>query len=164
VISEPNWLPKLLLLSESGGDWNKYCANVYDAFLSDFVASQPTFRGKWIRFRKDPICQNKEAGFWHCISEGRDEQNRTPDIARCERIKWVRAVIENASDPRVEVWERRDGSECRIHFWFDERYLVVLGERGRIYQLITAFCTDRNHTIRNKQRERDRCKRLTPPF
>jgi hypothetical protein len=158
------WLPDLLLFSNHGNDWSRYCKATYDVFFNDFVSTQPSFGNMSVRCRHDPIFDGKEAGFWHCISEGRDEENRTPDFDRCERIGWVRAIIENAADQLVDVWERRNGSDIRIHLWLDEQYLVVIGVRSRSYQLITAFCTTRGHTIRSKQRERDRSKRLTPPF
>lgn len=158
------WLPNLILIADADGEWGRYCEMVYGRFVQDFLSSQPTFMGKHIRCRRDPIYDNKEAGFWHCVSEGRDELTRTPDFRRCERIGWARAVIENASDPKVDVWIRRNGGENRIHFWYNEEYLVVLGERGRTYQLITAFCTEYGHSIRNRRKERAANQRLMPPF
>ena len=155
------WLPALILLSDHGGDWQRYIDAVYGVFNRDFLASQPRFQGRWVRCRRDPIIDGKEAGFWHCTSEGRDEVSRTPDMRRCERIAWVRATIENSADSSIDVWVRDDGRRGhRTHIWFNEEYLVVLGERkaGSRYQLVTAFCTDREHTIRKKRKERDESK------
>ena len=98
----------------------------------------------------------KEAGFWHCVSSGPDEQNRTPDIRRCERISWIRAIIENYKDALIRTWKRKKKSDLRVYIWFNENYLVVLGERRKHVQLITAFCTNRSHTIRKLKREYER--------
>ncbi|MBN1513880.1 MAG: hypothetical protein JXB13_17825 [Phycisphaerae bacterium] len=159
--SAPTWLPVLVLMSDHGGDWQRFIDAVYAIFHRDFIASQPQFEGKWVRCRRDPIYDGKEAGFWHCTSEGRDEAHRTPDLRRCERIAWVRATIENSHDSTIDVWVRNDGrTGLKTHLWFNEKYLVVLGQRkkGERYQLITAFCTDRRHTIEKKREERERCR------
>ena len=150
-----DWLPSLIRLEDYDGNWDKYINAVFAIFYHDFIETQPRFAGKWIRCRRDPIQDGKEAGFWHCVSEGADENQRTPDLRRCERIAWVRKVIEHANDADVDVWMQRKGRDQRIHIWYQETYLVVLGERGRYYQLITAFCTDREHTKQKKRRERD---------
>jgi hypothetical protein len=150
-----DWLPSLIRLEECDGNWDKYVNAVFAIFYRDFIETQPKFQGKWVRCRRDPIQDGKEAGFWHCVSEGPDEDHRTPDLRRCERIGWVREVIEHAHDTDVDVWTQRKGRDQRIHIWLRESYLVVLGERGRYYQLITAFCTDREHTKRKKRQERD---------
>lgn len=159
----PSWLPALV---ENPGDWDEFVRRVYAVFRRDFVESQPRFRGGWVRCRRDPMHDGKEAGFWHCISEGCDEDLRTPDFRRCERIGWIRAVIEHWSASGVDAWIRDDGRKGRaVHLWWCEQFLVVLGERqgGCRYQLVTAYCTDRQHTIKKKRRERDSSKRLTPP-
>lgn len=157
----PAWLPALILLSDHGGDWQQYIDAVYAVFHRDFIASQPRFRGGWVRCRRDPIVDGKEAGFWHCTSEGTDEVSRTPDMRRCERVGWARATIENSVDSSIDLWVRDDGRRGRrVHIWFNEEYLVVLGVRkaGSRYQLVTAFCTEREHTIRKKRQERDACR------
>ena len=161
MTSSPDWLPALLTLDDHGGKWNRYLDAVYGVFYGDFIASQPTYNGSWVRCRRDPMTDGKEWGFWHCVSEGDSEAHRLPDLRRCERIRWVRAVIESSAEPQIDTWivdDRRRGK--KVHIWFNEEYLVVLGERqkGRRYQLVTAFCTDREHTVRKKRKERDRCR------
>lgn len=157
---DPAWLPELIELDAHGGDWNRYVEAVYEVFQKDFVCSQPKYQGCWVRYRRDPLAQTKEAGFWHCTSSGQDEANRNPELRRMERIGWVRAIIENASSAEVEVWVRRDGNEPRWHLWFREEFLVVLGERVRqrdgfrYFQLITAFDTPHEHQKRKRRQEK----------
>lgn len=160
MVDAPEWLPALMTLAGVGGDWSVYCERVYEIFRRDFIESQPRFRGEWVRCRRDPKYEGKEAGFWHCVQQGADEQQRTPDLRRCERIAWIRVLIEHADTPGVEVWETTRGTDRRHVLWFNEEFVVVLAGRrggtGRAYkQLVTAYCTDREHTKRKLRKERD---------
>ncbi len=158
---DPDWLPPLLRMPDYGGVWSRYVEAVYAVFRRDFIESQPKFQGCWVRVRRDPLEQGKEAGFWHCTSGGEDEAQRKPELRRMERIEWVRAIIEHSGDPTVGCWVRMHGSEARRHLWFREEFLVVLGERKRLrggrryFQLITAFDTPQEHQKRKRRRQRD---------
>ena len=156
------WLPELTTLSDSDGKWEVYVEVVYNLFKRDFVDSQPQFEGKWVRCRKDPIYDGKFAGFWHCVSDGDVEEDRIPDIRRCERISWVRPIIENATArDDIDIWKNKRGSETNVLIWYDEYLLVVLGERTRKHdgfqylQLITAYTTEKEHRKRKLRKERD---------
>lgn len=135
------------------------------------MESQPRFQGLWVRCRRDPIeGDGKEAGFWHCVSEGPNELDRVPDLRRCERIAWIRAVLENSAKDGVDVWKNDRQGDERTLVWYREEYLVVLATRRRhrdgfvYYQLITAYETKEHHRTRKLRRERDDyLKRLTPP-
>jgi hypothetical protein len=156
-----DWLPALVRLEDHGGDWEKYINAVFAEFYRDFIESQPKFRGRWVRCRRDPMFDGKEAGFWHCVSEGESEARRVPDLRRCERIRWIRAVIEHATDPSVDHWTNKRGPETRHLIWWDEAFLVVLAERTRqrdgfqYFQLITAYCTPEEQRRDKLRRERD---------
>lgn len=161
MCESPDWLPPLVRLSDYGGDWNRYIDEVFAVFYADFIQSQPQFTGCWVRCRRDPLHEGKEAGFWHCVQEGADEEQRTPDLRRCERVGWIRAIIEHAGETLVDHWTNRRGSDTRHLLWFREEYLVVMGERVRrrdgfrYFQLITAYVTEEEHRKRNLRRERD---------
>ena len=149
----PGWLPDTVLLTDYAGNCLDYVEAIYKVFHRDFIESKPFFRGLQVKCRRDPLSEGKEAAFWHCIQEGAEEAERTPDLRRCERIGWVRAVIENSEDPRIKVWQTRRKRDQRFCLWYDEEYLVVLGKRRDYYQLITAYVTDRNHTRRKLRKD-----------
>jgi len=157
----PSWLPPLIRLEDSGGDWPNYVEKVYRIFHRDFIESQPQFNSLWGRCRHDPIYDGKEAGFWHCISTGRDEQNRVPDPRRCEHIAWIRAIIDHASHPAVSCWRNRRGSDKRQLLWLREDFLVVFAFRecrrdgSRYLQVLTSYPTTEPHRIRKLRAERD---------
>jgi len=98
-----NWLPPLIKFEDFDGDWERYINELFAIFYRDFIESQPKYQNKWVRCRRDLI-KGKEAAFWHCISEGPDEKDRKPDIRRCERISWIRSVIEHSQDDNVDCW------------------------------------------------------------
>jgi hypothetical protein len=153
VNSVPPWLPALIRLEDFSGDWKRYVNEVFSVFHADFIKSQPVMQGKRVMIRRDPMFDGKEAGFWHCISEGREEEERTPDLRRCERIGWIRAIIEHSDGQEVRVWRKRKKGEKRLYLWFSESYLVILGVRNRYFQLVTAFLTDAEHTRRKLRAE-----------
>jgi hypothetical protein len=157
--SRPIWLPDIITLEEFGGNWEKFFAAVYDYFHQDFVTSKPYFRGKRLGLKRHPEYMGKSATFWHMISEGSQESERTPDLRRCERIRWPKAIIEHDVDPMIKVWaEQRQGSN-RIHLWFEmQGYLVVIDDRGDYMLPWTAFYVEREHQRKkyNKRYERNK--------
>jgi hypothetical protein len=154
VSTRPAWLPELLTLNFFGGDWERYFAVLYSCFKRDFVDSKPLYKGTRLGLKKHPIIQGKEATFWHLISEGKVEEDRVPDMRRCERICWARPIIEHCDDGAVKTWENvRDGGK-RILLWLEEfEYLVILSERNGYTLIWTAFTVTRSHQKAKLQRE-----------
>lgn len=137
-----DWLPPLMEFNHYGGVWDSYLTAIYAVFRTDFIFSSPAFRGRRLRLKRHPVIQGKEATFWHLISEGKVEEDRTPDFRRCERIRWPKPVIEHQSEPGLLVWiEPRGSNDGRIHIYLTaERYLVVLADRGSYILPWTAYC------------------------
>lgn len=161
MTNKPDWLPALVLISDYNGDWDKYLAALYQFFQNDFIKSKPLFRGTSVGITKHPYSQGKVSTFWHLISEGKIEEERTPDFERCKRIRWPRAIIENHSDSVVQVWETMRGREKRILIRFifeNEDYLVVLAEHKGTILLITAYLVTWQSQKRRLQQEFERYK------
>ncbi len=150
------WLPQLLTLSACGGAWQEYIDAVYAVFDRDFIRTECLLRGYRVGVRRQPSFENKWFTFWHCVSEGEVEEQRTPDLRRCERIPWIRPIIDHECDSGVDVWESKKKRDDRLYLWLYEQYLIVLGIRNDHYLLITAFPTNQNHTVRKLRNERDR--------
>ncbi|MBE0436413.1 MAG: hypothetical protein IBX56_11490 [Methylomicrobium sp.] len=154
-----DWLPDLVLMEDSRGDWGAYLARVYQFFQQDFVDKKPSFQGKRLSLKRHPVIDGKEATFWHMISEGDIEEERTPDIRRMERIRWPRPIIENAREIQatlaIKVWRNiRRKNESRILLWLEaEQYLVVLADRGDYILPWTAYQVTRSHQQRKLQKE-----------
>lgn len=150
-----DWLPPLMCLEDYNGDWQQYLEAIYECFCEDFVWSKPTFHEKRFALKRHPELNGKEATFWHVISEGKIESERTPDLRRCERIRWLRPMIEALGDDRVRCWRNNRGScEDRILIALDDfSYVVVLADRGDYVLLWTAYCVeyeDRRLSLQNE--------------
>ncbi len=151
----PEWLPELITLNSCNGDWERFIEVVYDKYHQDFMGQIIHFEGQRLNLRRHPLVRDKEASFWHLVSDGVKEEERLPDLRRCERIGWARAIIDHADDPCVKKWENTRGNNTNICLWIEEAsYLVVLGKRNGYTLLLTAY-TIAGHRGKNLQKEYD---------
>ncbi|OOF88180.1 hypothetical protein BKG94_07725 [Rodentibacter ratti] len=157
---ENNWLPDLLLLEDFGGDWEKYFNAVYRIFERDFERSKPIFAGHTVNLKRHPTYNDKSATFWHTISEGKDESERTPDIRRCERIAWLKPIFEEfqevkpTENSKIRWWLEMRGKEERYHLALpDFSYVVVVAKRTNFVLPWTAFYVEYNHQRRKYQKK-----------
>lgn len=142
---------------ELDGDWSAYVEELYRIYLNEIVHGQLELESLPIRTRYHPATDNKGYGFWHIISDGKEEEERLPDMRRCERIRWVRFVIENADKPPAEIswWKNKRGNNTHIVIWYeDKEFAVVLAERRGYLLLKTAYMV-KPHRGKSFQRERD---------
>ncbi|MDP8240044.1 MAG: hypothetical protein P9X24_13210 [Candidatus Hatepunaea meridiana] len=141
-------------MDDFGGDWNDYLDMLYKLFEADYIIGRPKFRGKRLNIKRYPLDQDKEATFWHLISEGISEESRNIDLRRCERIRWLRAIVDNADDPNIKVWKNFRKGEKRICLWLEqEDYLVILAERKGYLLPWTAYMITEDHRKRKLQKE-----------
>lgn len=151
------WLPPKIYYEDYESDWSKYEIELYSVFREDFIESKPTYNNKVVTIRRHPIEFGKEECFFHvtCVDYNNDGI-RVPDFRRCERVRWIRSIIEKADgDPlAVLIWKKRYKANYRVHLLCEsERYMVVLEEREHYCLLITAFYIEREHTLRKKLKE-----------
>jgi hypothetical protein len=141
------WLPPLLRLEDFGGDWRRYIDAVYAVFERDFITSQTTFQGARVSYRRRDRGQEPPEGkastFWHVVTEGGADPDRLPDLRRCERIGWIRALIDAASVGEAYAWENDERGEPRVLIAPpDFSHIVVLARREGYLLLVTAFPVD----------------------
>lgn len=161
----PIWLPPLVLFSDCEGNWDKYLNVIYAYFKQDFIDNMPFFRKQRLGLKKHPLEKGKEATFWHLISEGSNEDDRLPDIRRCERIRWPKPVIENTDKPVIKVWENKRKNDKRILLWLEsQEYLVILSERKGYLLPWTAYLVTKEHQKRKLQKEYETFKNANAAF
>lgn len=141
-----NNLPELITFNKYGGDWSIYVEVIYQHYLDDIVNGKLTHKTLPIRCQFRPPYNNKGFAFWHCISEGDNEETRTPDLRRCERILWIPWIIrgtENPHETRITCWENKRGSNIHVVIFFEEEsYVVILAKRKDYYLFRTAYCAN----------------------
>ena len=162
---EYDYLPPQILLSEYGGDFEVFIEEAYNLFMEDFKRGNVFFRGKKVVLKRHPMRGNKEASFYHATSEGKVEDERTPDLRRCERIRWIRPIITKADEWDLKVWEQertaKRGKATRVIIWYEgenedgtkENYFVILDKRPDFYLLWTTFEITIKHQLRSKEKE-----------
>lgn len=159
----PLALPPLVLFEDYGGEWDKYLAAIYSFFKEDFIDTKPVFQGRRLGLKKHPMAEGKEATFWHMIQEGKDEEERTPDFRRCERIRWPKPIIESSTDPEIKVWRNKRRRETRICLWHaKESYLVILADRGDYLLPWTANLVTQPHRQRKLEKEYEEYRKKAP--
>jgi len=150
----PDWLPPLQPFAAKGGDWKWYVEILYDVFRKDFLVTPPQFRGLPVRIKRLPFKEEKEAGFWHLISEGEVEQERDADLDRCARIGWLRPMLEAVDTDRVKWWMSVRGTLWRYVIALpDFSYVVILDDRDDHVYLWTAYCVKQQHRRRKLAKE-----------
>jgi len=150
----PDWLPPLVLFESFDGNWDRYLIAIYSIFQHDFVENSPSFRGKKLALKRHPLVEGKEATFWHLISDGKVEEDRVPDMRRCERIRWPRPIIDIGAEPALKVWSNERKGEKRICLWVEEcDYVVILACRKTYLLLWTAYLAQLPHQKRKLQHE-----------
>lgn len=162
-----DWLPDLVLLNSYENNWDKYLEALYAFYKTDFLDSKPKYRNMHVGVKRLPLYKNKESNFWHLIQEAYEnnkEEDRIPDLRRCERIRWPRPVIENTTKPMILVWENTRhssaGVEKNICLWLKEKeYLVVLRKRKNYLLLWTAYPVTQEHRKARLQKEYDAYKK-----
>lgn len=70
-------LPPLVKLADFGNDWEVYLAALYRIYLDEVVNAGITFRGLPLHVQFRPMTYGKGFGFWHLISEGDIEEEKS---------------------------------------------------------------------------------------
>jgi hypothetical protein len=144
---------------------------IYAAYERDFIHSRPTFRGVEVHPKRHPEYQGRCGTFWHVTSQTING-SRVIRPNRCERIQWIRAMIEATSvEGRVCVYcVEHEGGELRWEIALpDFSYVVVLASRAEGSHLLlwTAFEQEQDHRRRKARKKYDAWiesqKKLKPP-
>ena len=135
-MSDNNWLPSIMPCPDLN-NWQSYEDSLYKIYLDDLFHKPPQYLGKVVKTKYHPPYKNKAYSFWHLTHEVKVENERTPDLRRCERLCWIKPVITNYQD--LISWVRPDKNN-RHYIWHkNEKYLIVLQPIKDFYLLVTAF-------------------------
>lgn len=151
------WLPPLNPY-DFGQEYKIYEAFLYRKYREDFIDTHPFFEGKIVKVRFQPIIDGYQESFIHFTCKNYENvENREPDFRRCERLHWIRKVIENylcksscknSDCDGIKIWEEPWKMYSRVHFLFEEeRYLVIIEKRTDYNLLITAYYLEYDNAL-----------------
>ncbi len=166
------WLPEINQFPGDSFDlesYKSYEKSLYKIYKNDFWTTHPFFEGKRVQVRKQPMIDGYEESFIHFTCKNYDSgASREPDFRRCERLHWIRPMIENYLCKKdcsencegIKAWEEPYKNTFRVHLLFkEERFLVVLEKRPNYCLLITAYYLEYEHAFQKQLKHYERYKK-----
>lgn len=157
---EYDWLPSRCRFEDFGGDWDAYEEELFNQFQGDWEKLKPHFHGQPVGHAREPFVDGKPEAFWHLThAEDGATGDRTPDLRRCECLRWARVLISEAPNrEEILTWRERHQKGLRRIFALDDfSYIVVVAERknGRLF-LVTAYYVDRPGSRKRLRKQYER--------
>jgi hypothetical protein len=84
------------------------------------------------------------------------EEGRFPDLRRCERLPWVRALIEKARESDVISWDYEEGNRTiKTYVWLKDLNFAVIMKKypDSKRRLITSFYVDKVYKRKDFERK-----------
>jgi len=167
----PDWLPEMATVNP----WSEATYEMlYEIFCRDIRDYNLRYIGNnvWI-FRE--MEDGKEKIFWHLTArktiqkkiprrkrkfypDGQTdiEPERLPDLRRCERLPWVKPLIEHPSKSEVLAWDYEEGDRTiKTYIWIKDHDFVVIMKKypdGK-RRLITSFYVDKPYKRKDFERK-----------
>lgn len=150
-------LPKKIFLQDYSGNYQLFIDAVYTIFEKDFVKYHPSFGSHRLRLKYHPKFQKRAYTFYHMTHKGEIENERIPDLRRCECLPWGRPTIEKVEEYSLRFWEQERKGKHRICIWLetedDVDYFFILDVRKTYILPWTAFVAEYPHEIKKKEKE-----------
>ena len=159
----PDWLPEKAVV-------NPWTESTYEMLYAIFCLD---IRDSNLRYSGHPVWifpeleDGKEKVFWHLTtrlyrqekiprrkrkfypnSRTDTEPQRLPDLRRCERLTWVKPLIEHASEPEILAWDYEEGNRTiKTYIWMKDYDFVVIIKKfpDGSRRLITSFYVDKGY-------------------
>jgi len=92
----------------------------------------------------------KHRTFWHVTTrEDKGRKQRLPDLRRCERLPWLKPILENSINSEILAWEfTEDDGSINIYVWLkDHDYLAIIKKIKKGYLILrTAYWVEFKNT------------------
>ena len=156
-------LEEIKTLNDYRGNFEYYNDYLYEIFKSDLYNNKLIYRGRPVSLKKYPENDGKEFSFLHLTSKDfqhtGNEDERLPDLRRCERLHWIKPGIETNHLEKckqdcfltyIKPYKNKD----RYHLLnYEDRYMIVLEDRKKYFLLITAYYIEYDNTLERKLKE-----------
>jgi hypothetical protein len=152
------------------GNYDLYENALLDVYEKDLWKGGLTFNGfnvvPKVHKRFEFNGKKLDWTFAHFTSKGEIEEDRDLDLRRCERIGWVKPIIENAHLDCVKVWinertDRRGKSIPSVVLWCEIANAKVVitkkkGKRSDYYAITTFYLINNPKKIKSLNDEYNR--------
>lgn len=132
---------------------------LYSIFHRDFVAQRTNLAGSiWIDPESHRLDDGKEQSFWHLTTRSNEVPSRVngrtvmvkerlTDYRRCERLEWVKLIVDNHTSSNVHCFYHRESNvkkSIRLYLWAHQHdFVVILQKLGKSRSvLVTSFYVD----------------------
>lgn len=151
-------LPRRFELSDFSGNYTAYIDALYKVFHQDFVVNRAHFGSHTLRLKFNPLFQDRAYTFYHMTHKGEKEDERIPDLRRCENLVWAKPSIENVVPWKLKFWRQlRKNSRNRVCIMLEvenePEYFIILEVRDAYVLLWTAFVAEHSFQVNDKLRE-----------
>lgn len=167
----PDWLPDIV----SVDPWTEGTYDMlYQIFCRDIRDYDLRYFGNKVWIFQD-IEDGKEKIFWHLTTRSARaikiprrkrkfypagqtyiDEDRYPDLRRCERLPWIKALIEKAREPGLITWDYEEGDgTIKTYVWLKELDFAVIMKKypDNKRRLITSFYIDKNFKRKDFERK-----------
>lgn len=167
----PDWLPEIVAVNP----WSDATYEMlYKIFCRDIRDHNLRYIGHNVWIFPD-MEDGKEKIFWHLTTreckrekiprrkqkfypEGQQytQPGRMPDLRRCERLPWVKPLIEHPSEPEVLAWDYKEGDRTvKTYIWIKDYDFVVIMKKypGGKRRLVTSFYVDETYKREDFERK-----------
>ena len=167
----PDWLPEIASV-------NPWTENTYEMlyaiFCRDIRDCNLLYNGNDVWIFPDTE-DGKELIFWHLTTRGVKRQKtprrkrkyypewqtdtkteRLPDLRRCERLPWIKPLLEHPSEPEVLTWDYEEGDRTiKTYAWIKDNDFVVIMKKypDDKRRLITSFYVDKSFKRKDFERK-----------
>ncbi len=167
----PDWLPEMAHVNP----WTETTYEMlYQIFCQDIRDYDLQYMGNDIWTFPDTE-DGKEVIFWHLTTRKERlqkvprrkrkfyseeltdvEPDRLPDLRRCERLPWVKTLVEHSTESEVLAWDYEEGDRTiKTYIWIKEDNFVVIMKKfpnGK-RRLITSFYVDMPYKRKDFERK-----------
>ncbi|MGN0565387.1 MAG: hypothetical protein ACI4IU_01685 [Candidatus Limousia pullorum] len=157
-----------LIVCSDLNNFSDYEDQLFLIFKNLYENNSITYNGFPVKMKHYPPDYGERSGFYHLTCENYQhtgsEEDRYPDLRRCERIKWAETILTSCSGACIKllVWENRRNNKQNILLFCPEvDYLVVLGKRNGYLLLITAYPVSYPNRRKDLLREYEQYKKQT---
>jgi len=139
-----------IITFKNGVTEDEVIETLYDIFKADFIDNNTYLNGNiYIDPRSNIKIENKEDIFWHIITRDHNKTGqRTLDLDRGSRIKWIKPIIENHTHKDIKLFYYKESNKkIRLYLWlYNKDFVVILQKLGQTSTyLVTSFYVDQKY-------------------